>query len=67
MMEGEKNSLKVVFGLQQGEKLFDKLSTVVKTKSAIMKEKLATYIKNEQPVGDRCVSSLGPTQVRTVK
>ena len=39
--------------LQQGEKLFDKLSTVVTSKAAVMKEKLTNYIKNEQPPVDR--------------
>ena len=38
---------------QQGEKLFDKLSTVVTSKAAVMKEKLTNYIKNEQPPMDR--------------
>ncbi|XP_064618289.1 TBC1 domain family member 23-like [Liolophura sinensis] len=41
----------------QGDSLFGKLSSVVKSKSAEMKEKLTNYIKNEQGHTERHVSS----------
>ena len=38
--------------------LFGKLSSVVKSKSAEMKEKLSSYIKNEQQAGERSVHTV---------